>query len=120
MQVQVIRNDQDLTDAFAEIERLWGAEPGSEDGDRLDALVALATAFEDRHYSIPKAPPVEVLRYIMEDSGRSQADLGRLIGSRSRASEIMNGRRDLTLDQIRTLAREWKIPVAALVDVNAA
>ena len=119
MHVKVIRNDEDLTAAFTEIERLWGAEAGSEDGDKLDALVALTTAYEDRHYAIPKGSALEVLRYAMESGGRTQADLGRLLGSRSRASEILNGRRDLSLEQIRVLAREWKIPVAALVEIAA-
>ena len=120
MEVRVIRNDDDLTSAFAEIEALWGAEPGTEASDKLDALVALTTAYEDKHYPIPKAAPVEVLKFVMEQSGRSQADLGRLLGSRSRASEILNGRRSLTLDHIRLLAREWRIPAGALIDVDAA
>ena len=120
MEVRVIRNDDDLTAAFAEIEALWGAEPGTEAGDKLDALVALTTAYEDKHYAIPKAAAVDVLKFVMEQSGRSQADLGRLLGSRSRASEILNGRRSLTLDQIRLLAREWNIPAGALIDVEAA
>jgi len=118
MLVQVIRNDADLTAALAEIERLWGAEPGTEDGDKLDALVALTVAYEDRHHAVPKASPVVVLKHVMAESGRSQADLGRLLGSRSRASEIMNGRRGLNLDQIRLLAREWKIPAGALIDLS--
>lgn len=120
MDVRVIRSDEDLTEAFREIEALWGAEPGTEAGDKLDALIALTTAFEDRHYAIPKGPAVDVLRYSMEQNGRTQADLGRLLGSRSRASEILNGRRPLTLEQIRVLAREWKIPAGALVDLEAA
>lgn len=119
MQVKVIRNDEDLTAALAEIERLWNAAPGTEDGDMLDALIALTTAYEDKHYAIPKASALEVLKFAMDSNGRTQADLGRLLGSRSRASEIMNGRRDLNLEQIRVLAREWHIPAAALVDVAA-
>ena len=85
MQVPVIRSDDDLTAALKAIDALWNAEPGSEDGDRLDALVALVAAYEDRHFRIPKATPVEVLKFAMEQAGRTQADLGRLLGSRSRA-----------------------------------
>lgn len=118
MQVPVIRSDDDLTAALKAIDALWNAEPGSEDGDRLDALVALVAAYEDRHFRIPKATPVEVLKFAMEQAGRTQADLGRLLGSRSRASEILNGRRDLTLEQIRVVAREWKVPAGALIDLG--
>lgn len=118
MQVPVIRSDDDLTAALKAIDALWNAEPGSEDGDRLDALVALVAAYEDRHFPIPKATPVEVLKFAMEQRGRTQADLGRLLGSRSRASEILNGRRELTLEQIRVVAREWKVPAGALIDLG--
>jgi HTH-type transcriptional regulator/antitoxin HigA len=51
----------------------------------------------------------------MEHAGRTQSDLAALLGSRSRASEILSGKRDLTLDQIRKLHREWHIPVASLI-----
>ncbi len=115
MFVQVIRNDDDLTDALREIDRLWGAEPGTADGDKLDALVTLAAAYEDRHYAIPKATPLEILKFMMAESGRTQADLAALLGSRSRASEILAGKREFTLDQIRKLHREWRIPAAALI-----
>ena len=54
MDEPVIRNDDDLTAALRDIDTLWHAEPGSPDGDKRDALVALVNAYEDRHYAIPK------------------------------------------------------------------
>ena len=54
MDAPVIRNDDDLTAALRDIDTLWHAEPGSPDGDKRDALVALVSAYEDRHYAIPK------------------------------------------------------------------
>jgi HTH-type transcriptional regulator/antitoxin HigA len=119
MEVRVIRNDDDLTAAFAEIEALWGAEQGTEAGDKLDALIALTIAYESRHYPVPKTPAVEALKDAIEQAGRSQADLARLLGSRSRASEVLNGRRPLMLDQVRLLAKEWGIPTGALIDLDA-
>jgi HTH-type transcriptional regulator/antitoxin HigA len=116
MHVKVIRSDTDLDDATHEIERLWGAEPGSDDGDKLDALVALVAAYEDKHYPIPKSDPVGVLMFSMAQNGRTQADLATLFGSRPRASEVLNGKRALTLDQIRKLSRIWRIPAEALLD----
>ncbi len=56
----------------------------------------------------------------MEQNDRTQTDLARLLGSRSRASEILSGRRALTLEQIRTLAKEWRIPAAALLEIEVA
>lgn len=117
MQVRVIRNDDDLTFALKQIDRLWNAEPGTDDGDRLDALVTLVAAYEDKHHALPAADPVDVLTYVMEQSGRTQADLASLLGSRSRASEILARKRPLTIEQIRLLARAWRIPAAALIGV---
>ncbi len=54
MDVPVIRNDDDLTAALRDIDTLWQAQPGSPEADKLDALVALVSAYEDRHYAIPK------------------------------------------------------------------
>ncbi|BCW90114.1 hypothetical protein sos41_32820 [Alphaproteobacteria bacterium SO-S41] len=117
MHVRIIRTEDDLTAALKQIDALWNAAPGTEDGDRLDALVALVAAYEDKHHAIPPADPVDLLKYVMEQNGRSQADLAELIGSRSRASEILNRKRDLTLEQIRLLSRAWHIPAGALVGV---
>lgn len=120
MQIRVIRSETDLTQALKQIDALWNAGPGTPEGDRLDALIALVTAYEDKHHAVPPANPVDLLIFSMEQSGRTQADLAVLLGSRSRASEILSRKRDLTLDQIRKIARAWKIPAGALVGVEVA
>ena len=120
MDVPVIRNENDLTAVLRDIDTLWQAEPGSEDADKLDALTCLVSAYEDRHYVLPKVSGLDVLKFCMEQNNRTQTDLARLLGSRSRASEILSGRRALTLEQIRTLAKEWHIPAAALLEIKAA
>lgn len=115
MEVRAIHNDDDLTAALRRIDEIWEAEPGSQEDDELDVLTYLVEKFERERYPIPKATPLEVLKFSMEQNGRSQRDLAELLGSRSRASEILNGKRDLTLDQIRLVAREWRIPAGALI-----
>lgn len=115
MEIRPIRTDADHEAALHEIDRLWGAAPGTDEGDKLDILLALVEKFEDRRYPVPAATPLDVLKFMMEQQDRTQADLAALLGSRSRASEILNAKRDLTLDQIRLLAREWHIPAAALI-----
>src|SRR5215207_10000645 len=72
-----------------------------------------------RHYEAERWPvgpsdPIDLIRFAIEDMGRSQADLARILGSRSRASEILARKRGLTLDMIRTIAGEWHLPVEAL------
>ena len=124
MDVPVIRNENDLTAVLRDIDTLWQAEPGSEDADKLDALTCLVSAYEDRHYAILKVSGLDVLKFCMEQNNRTQTDLARLLGSRApafaRAFEILSGRRTLTLERIRTLAKEWHIPAAALLEIKAA
>lgn len=115
MEIRPIRTVEDHDAALREIERLWGAEPGTADGDHLDLLVDLVEHYEDRHFPMPDAEPVEVIRAHMEETGRNQADLGRLFESASRASEILNRRRALTVAMIHRLNTEWGIPADCLV-----
>ncbi len=112
-----IRTEADYDAALAEVERYFDKEParGAPEADRFELLGILLAKYEDEHFPIAAPTPVEALRFRMEHGGKTQADLADLLGSRSRASEILSGKRDLTLDQIRKLHREWRIPVAVLV-----
>ena len=115
MDIRPIRTDADHESALREIEALWGTETGTPKGDRLDVLLTLVDAYEDRRWPIPAADPVEAIQNSMEMEGRSQADLARLLGSPSRASEVLRRKRPLTLPMIWALHREWRIPAYALV-----
>jgi len=115
MDVKVIRNDEDHAEALSRIAQLWGAQEGSPEGDELDILATLVERYEDRVFPVERSMPIEALKFAMEQNGFGQRDLAELLGSRSRASEILNGKRDLTLDQIRLLHRRWRIPVDVLV-----
>ena len=115
MTIRPIRTAEDHAAALARIEELWGADSCTDAGDELDLLVDLVEHYEDRHFPIPEASPVEILRSHMEATGRTQADLARLLGSASRASEILNRRRALTVDMIHRLHAEWGLPADCLV-----
>jgi HTH-type transcriptional regulator/antitoxin HigA len=115
--IQPIRNDEDHRAALAEIERLWDAEEGTEDSDKLDVLAALAEKYEENRWPAgdPDWDPVDVLRYAIEEMGHTQAELSQLLGSRSRASEILNRHRPLTVEMIHLISENWKIPAGLLV-----
>jgi len=115
MEVRPIHNDDDHTAALRRIDAIWGAEDGTPEGDELDILVTLVERYEAKRYPMPKATPLEVLKFMMEQNDRTQRDLAELFRSRSRASEILGGKRELTLGQIRLLSARWHIPAAALV-----
>ncbi|MBX3576961.1 MAG: helix-turn-helix domain-containing protein [Rhizobiaceae bacterium] len=112
MDVRPIRTEQDYDWALAEISRYFENEPrvGTPDGDRFEVLLTLLAAYEDKHYPMPEVDALQMLRYVMELRGKTQADLSRVIGSRSRASEVLAGKRALTLDTIARLHHEWGIP----------
>jgi HTH-type transcriptional regulator / antitoxin HigA len=115
--IRPIRNEDDLAWALAEVEKYFDDEPevGSEEGDRFDVLSDLIEAYESKHHPITPSEPISFLKNFMEMTGRTQADFGNLLGSRSRASEILNRKRPLTVDQIALLAGEWRIPVELLI-----
>jgi len=94
---------------------LMDAEPGTPEGDELDILATLVEVYEQRHYPMDAPNPVEFIKNVMEFRGIDQAELGRLLRSRSRASEILNRRRPLNLSQIRQITSAWKVPADPLI-----
>ena len=116
--IRPVRTDQDHRAALAAIDACWGAPEGSEEGDKLDVLVALVESYEARRWPIyndRSFDPIDVLRYAIEELGHTQSELAELLGSRSRASEILARRRALTVDMIHKLGASWKIPADLLV-----
>jgi HTH-type transcriptional regulator/antitoxin HigA len=118
MLIRPIRTDQDHQAAMARLGELWDAAPGTEEFAELDALATLIDAYERRAVEFPPARPVEILRYAIAEMGRTQAELASLLGSRSRASEVLSGKRALTVDMIRTIGKAWTIPAELLIGVE--
>ncbi len=102
--ISPILNEADYENALDEIQSLMQAKPGTKDGAKLDVLVTLLEAYEERHWPIDPPDPLEAIRARMEGAGLRQKDLEPMIGSRGRVSEILSGRRALTLPMIRRLA----------------
>ncbi len=117
MDIHPIRSEADYEAAVAEIERLWDAEPGSDDGDKLDILATLVERYENQRWpaDLAQIDPIDVLNYLIEEGGHTQAELAELLGSRSRASEILNRKRALTVEMIHKLYTEWKVPAELLI-----
>ncbi len=115
--IRPIRTDADYEWALGEVERYFEKEPkrGTPQGDRFEVLLGLIDAYEAKRWSISAPDPVEAIKAQMEQTGRTQADLATLIGSRPRASEILNRQRSLTMSMIRKLSADWKIPAEVLI-----
>src|SRR5215471_427705 len=111
MEIRPIRTDRDHRAALAEIDAYWGAAEGTEEGDRLDVLLALVEIYEAKRWPIDiddRFDPIDVL-------GHTQGELAEILCSRSRASEILSRRRALTVDMIHKISEAWKIPADLLV-----
>ncbi len=118
MDIRSIRTDDDHRAALAAIEACWGAPEGSEHGDKLDVLLALVDLYEAKPWPLAiddSFDPVDVLRYAIDELGHTQSELADLLGSRSRASEVLARRRALTVEMIHKITEAWKIPADLLV-----
>jgi HTH-type transcriptional regulator/antitoxin HigA len=116
MGIYPIRNEADHRRALARIETLMDAESlTAEQGDELDALVTLVSAYEDKHFPIRDATPIQVIEFMMDQHGLTRKDLEPMIGSRARVSEVLSGKRKLTLAMIRALSSAWAISADLLL-----
>jgi HTH-type transcriptional regulator / antitoxin HigA len=118
MEIRPIRTDEDHRRALDGINTCWGAKEGTEEGDKLDVLLALVEIYEANRWPISideGFDPIDVLNYSIEELGHTQAELAELLGSRSRASEILSRRRALTVDMIHKISETWKVPADLLV-----
>ena len=110
-----IRSEADYEQALAEVERLWGSKSGTPNGDRLDVLATLIEAYEEKHYPIDVPDPIEAIKFRMEQQGLTRKDLEPLIGTRTRISEVLNGKRALSIAMIRKLVEKLGIPAEVLI-----
>src|SRR5260370_41930676 len=113
MNIRPIRTDEDHRAALAAIEAWWGAPEGTEEGDKLEVLVVLIELYEAKRWPIEtdeSFDPIDVLRHSIEELGHTQAELAELLGSRSRASEILSRRRAPRGELCDKLFEAWKLP----------
>jgi len=115
VELKPIRTKTDYNNALAELERLWGAKSGTREGDRLDVLATLIDAYEARHYPMDPPDPIEAIQFRMEQQGLTRKDLEPLIGSRARVAEVMNRKRNLSIDMIRRLHEALGISAEVLI-----
>lgn len=117
--IKPIHTAADHAAALSKIEGLWNAEPGTRDGDTLDVLATLVDAYERKLTPILPPDPVEAILFRLEQQGKSRKALEPILGTRARVSEILSGRRSLSLAMIRGLHAALSIPLEVLVAERA-
>ncbi|MCF8461413.1 MAG: helix-turn-helix domain-containing protein [Flavobacteriales bacterium] len=115
MNIKPIKTEQDYQDVMDRLEVIFDAKKGSAEGDELEILGILIEKYEDEHFPIGFPDPIEAIKFRMEQMGYNQTDLAKIVGLKSRASEILNKKRKLTLEMIRLLHDGLKIPTEVLV-----
>ncbi|ASG19755.1 XRE family transcriptional regulator [Nitrospirillum viridazoti CBAmc] len=117
MNIRPLRSEADYEQALADIERFFENEPapGTVEADDFDLLALVIADYEAKHWPIEVPDPVDAIKFQMQARGYSQRDLSVLLGSRSRASEILSRKRSLTMEMAWKLNREWGIPAECLI-----
>jgi len=115
MNIQPIKTESDYEQALSVVDKLWGSKEGTQDGDELDILLVLIESYENKHHPIDPPDPVEAIKFRMEQMNLSRKDLEKYIGPRGRVSEVLNRRRNLSLNMIRNLHSQLHIPLESLI-----
>ena len=117
MDVKIIKSDKQHRQYLAEAESLAAADPrlGTPEGDRLELLGMLIDKYERERYPFEDPDPISALRFRMEEQGLLQKDLAPLLGGRNRVSEVLAGKRPLTVAMIRALSEGLRIPAELLI-----
>ncbi|MBC7747427.1 MAG: helix-turn-helix domain-containing protein [Methylotenera sp.] len=115
MTIKPIKTEKDYQDALARLESIFDSKKGSAESDELEILGILIEKYEDEQFPVGFPDPIEAIKFRMEQMGYTQSDLAKVVGLKSRASEILNRKRKLTLEMIRLLHDNLKIPTEVLV-----
>ena len=115
MTVKPIKNNKDYNRALKRLEAVFEAKKGTPEGDELEVLSILIEKYEDEHFPVGLPDPIEAIKFRMEQLGYNQVDLAKVVGLKSRASEILNKKRKLSLDMIRQLHNKLNIPTDVLI-----
>jgi len=115
MIIKPIKTKRDYQQALARLEMIFDSKKGSTNGDELEILSMLVDNYENEHFPIGFPDPIEAIKFRMEQLGYNQSDLAKVIGLKSRASEILNKKRKLSLEMIRQLHTRFNIPTEVLI-----
>lgn len=115
MEIKVIKTEADYREALRSLELLFDAPADSPEGDRAELLSILIEKYEDQHYPIGAPDPIEAIKFRMEQLNMDNNDLAKIIGYKSRVSEVFSKKRKLSLTMIRNLHNKMNIPYDSLI-----
>ena len=118
MEIKPIHTERDYQKAMKRIDELIAIDPkyGTDEFDELDIISTLVEEYEDEHYPIEPLNPIEAIKYEMEENGLTRNDIAKYLGNKSKVSEVLNGKRPLSLNMIKALHKGLGIPYDTLID----
>ena len=123
MKTKILKTEQEYNDACKRIYKLINScdnaiESDSSEGEEIELLSLLVEKYEQEHYPIEAQAPIEAIKFRMEQMNLKQADIAPLFGGKTRVSEVLHGKRPMTLKMITLLNRYLGIPLESLVSGN--
>lgn len=115
MKLKKLKTKKDYHQALERLEVIFDAQKGTQEGDELEILGILIEQYENEYFPMELPDPIEAIKFRMEQMGYTQSDLAKFVGLKSRASEILNRKRKLSLDMIRQLHDKLNIPSDVLI-----
>jgi HTH-type transcriptional regulator / antitoxin HigA len=115
MNIKLIKSKKEYNSALARLEEIFDARKNTPEGDELEVLILLIEHYENQHFPIELPDPIEAIKFRMEQMGYTQNDLAEIIGQKSRASEVLNRKRKLSLEMIRLIHKAMNIPSNVLI-----
>lgn len=115
MNYKKIKSRKQYKEYMTRFSAVFHAKEGTREGDEAELLALIIKDYEDHYFPIESADPLDAIKYRMEQEGLTKTDLAKILGFKSRVSDIFSGRRKLTLEMVRNLHEKLNIPLEALV-----
>ena len=115
MKLKPIKTKKDYDKALERLELIFDSKKNTKEGDELEIIGILVEKYEATHFKIDFPDPIEAIKFRMEQYGYNQSDLAKVVGLKSRASEILNKKRKLSIEMIRQIHEALKIPTEVLI-----
>ncbi len=114
--IKPIHHENDYQMALKRVEALWGSPQDTTESDELDVLLVLIDAYENKNYPMPPPDPVDAIFFLMDQMHLNRKDLEPFLGPKSRVSDVLNRKRNLTMHQIVQLHKGLHIPYENLIE----
>lgn len=113
--IKPIKTERDYNRALKRIEELWYARKNTPEEDELEVLVALVQVYDQEHYPVPPPTLQQAVEFYMDQHGLTRTDLAKMLGGKSRVSELLSGKRTPSVRMMKVLHRELGIPAELLL-----